>query len=87
MPDQRANLDSVTKWSGSPTSKISVAEVSRASRPPDRVRFTFDDDNLVAKAGLSRPAALVERHGLEALINTTVCLEDRVGGASLGRKV
>ena len=61
--------------------------MSRVSQSLDRVRVTFDDDNLVANAGLWLPATLVERLGVEALINSTVRLDGRVGGASLGRKV
>ena len=48
----------------------------------DRVRVTFDDDNLVANAGLLLPATLTELLGLESLINTTVDLSGRTGGAS-----
>ena len=61
--------------------------MSRVSQTLDRVHVTFDDDNLVANAGLLLPATLVERLGLEALINNMVCLDGRVGGASPGRKV
>jgi hypothetical protein len=61
--------------------------VSRVSQSLDRVRATFDDDNLVANAGLLLPATLVERLDLEALIDATVRLDGRVGGASPGRKV
>jgi len=46
----------------------------------DCVRVTFDDDNLVANAWLLLPATLVERLGVEALINSTVRLDGRVGG-------
>jgi hypothetical protein len=53
----------------------------------DRIRATFDDDNLVANAGLVLPATLVEHLGVEALIDTTVRLDGRVGGAAPGRKV
>ena len=53
----------------------------------DRIDATFDDDNLVANAGLLLPATLVERLGVEALINATVRLDGRVGGAAPGRKV
>ena len=53
----------------------------------DRVHATFDDDNLVASVGLLLPATLVELVEVEALINTTVRLDGRVGGASPGRKV
>jgi hypothetical protein len=47
----------------------------------------FDDPNLVANAGLLVPATLMVRLGLEALVNATVRLGGRVGGASPGRKV
>jgi hypothetical protein len=47
----------------------------------------FDDPNLVANAGLLVPAALMVQLGLEALVNATVQLVGRVGGASPGRKV
>ena len=45
----------------------------------DRVRVTFDDDNLVANAGLLLPAraTLVERLDVESLINTMVRLDGR----------
>ncbi|HKA04266.1 MAG TPA: IS1380 family transposase [Acidimicrobiales bacterium] len=49
--------------------------------------MTFDDETLVADAGLIVPATLMVRLGLEALINQTVRLVDRVGGAWPGRKV
>jgi hypothetical protein len=61
--------------------------VSRVSQTLDRIHATFDDDNLVANAGLLLPATLVERLGVEAVINTTLRLDGRVGGASPGRKV
>lgn len=61
--------------------------MSRVSQNLDRVRVTFDDDNLVANAGLLLPATLAERLGVEALINATVRLDGRVGGAAPGRKV
>ena len=61
--------------------------MSRVSQTLDRIHATFDDDNLVANAGLLLPSVLVERLGVEAVINTTVRLDGRVGGASPGRKV
>ena len=57
------------------------------SHPVDRVRVMFDDPTLVADAGLLLPATLMVRLGLEGLINDTVRLVDRVGGALPGRKV
>ena len=53
----------------------------------DRIDATFDDPNLVANAGLIVPATLMVRLGLEALVNSTVRLVDRIGGASPGRKI
>ena len=41
----------------------------------------------MADAGLIVPATLMVRLGLESLINATVRLVDRVGGARPGRKV
>ena len=57
------------------------------SRSIERVDVIFDDDTLVADAGLILPATLMVRLGLEQLINATVRLVDRVGGAHPGRKV
>ena len=61
--------------------------MSGVSRGIDRVEVTFDDDTLVANAGLLLVASLSARLGLEALINQTVRLVGRVGGARPGRKV
>jgi hypothetical protein len=61
--------------------------VSGASRGIDRIEVVFDDPNVVANAGLLVPATSMARLGFEALINTTVRLVGRVGGASPGRKV
>ncbi|MGH2667555.1 MAG: IS1380 family transposase [bacterium] len=61
--------------------------MSGVSRGIDRVEVVFDDPNLVANAGLLVPATLMARLGLEALVNATVRLGGRVGGASPGRKV
>jgi Transposase DDE domain group 1 len=61
--------------------------VSRVSRAVDCLGVTFDDETLVADAGVIVPATLMVRLGLESLINATVRLVDRVGGAFPGRKV
>ena len=61
--------------------------MSRVSRAIDRIEVTFDDETLVASAGLIVPATLMLRLGLEALVNSTVRLVGRVGGALPGRKV
>jgi hypothetical protein len=61
--------------------------VKPVSRSIDRVEATFNDETLVADAGLIVPATLMVRLGLEALVNDMVRLVDRVGGARPGRKV
>jgi hypothetical protein len=61
--------------------------VSRVSRGLDRIGVDFDDASLVANAGLLLVATLVSRLDLEKLINDTVRLTGRVGGALPGRKV
>jgi hypothetical protein len=61
--------------------------VSSVSRGLDRIQVTFDEPSLVADAGLIVPATLMVRLGLEALVNQTVRLVGRVGGARPGRKV
>ena len=61
--------------------------MTRVSHALDRIDATFDDPNLVANAGLLLVATLTQRLGLEALINATVKLFGRVGGARPGRKV
>jgi hypothetical protein len=53
----------------------------------DRIEVIFDDENLVANAGLLLSGTLVDRLGLEQLIDDTVKLVGRVGGARPGRKV
>jgi Transposase DDE domain group 1 len=61
--------------------------VKPVSRGLDRLVVTFDDPNLVANAGLLLVGTLVVRLGLEALINATVRMGDRIGGSMPGRKV
>ena len=61
--------------------------MTRVSHVLDRIDATFDDPNLVANAGLLLIATMSERLGLEALIDATVRLDGRVGGARPGRKV
>jgi hypothetical protein len=53
----------------------------------DRVGVSFDDESLVANAGLILTATLALRLDLEALIDATVRLGGRVGGFAPGRKV
>src|SRR3954462_7088503 len=61
--------------------------VTRVSHALDRIDATFDDPNLVANPGLLPVATLTHRLGREDLINATVRLDGRVGGARPGRKV
>ena len=61
--------------------------MSEVSRGIDRIEVTFDEPNLVANAGLLLVATVAARLGLERLINATVHLSGRVGGALPGRKV
>ena len=49
--------------------------------------MSFDDPNLVANAGLLLTATLLDRLGLESMIDGTIKLGDRVGSARPGRKV
>ena len=53
----------------------------------DRLRVEFDDERAVANAGLLLPATLAGRLGIEQLVNETVDLSGRAGGARPGRKV
>jgi hypothetical protein len=61
--------------------------VTRVSQGIDRVDVIFDEPNLVANAGLLLVATLSARLELEALIDATVRLVGRIGGARPGRKV
>jgi Transposase DDE domain group 1 len=61
--------------------------VDQVSRGLDRIEVSFDEPNLVANAGVLLVSTLVVRLGLEALINSTLRLTGRIGGAAPGRKV
>jgi hypothetical protein len=61
--------------------------VGGVSHAVDHIDVTFDDETLVADAGLIVPATLMTRLGLEALIDSMVRLVGLVGGALAGRKV
>ncbi len=52
-----------------------------------RLRVEFDDERAVANAGLLLPATLAGRLGIEQLVNDSVDLAGRPGGARPGRKV
>ena len=53
----------------------------------DRLGVVFDDDSLVADAGLLVAGTLMDRLGLEDVVDRVVRLGGRVGGANPGRKV
>jgi len=53
----------------------------------DSVAVEFDDERLVANAGVMLTGTLIERLGLERLVDRTVELGDRPGAARPGRKV
>jgi hypothetical protein len=61
--------------------------VSTVSQNIDRVDVVFDEANLVANAGLVTVATLAVRLGLERLVDETVRLVGRVGGANPGSKI
>jgi Transposase DDE domain group 1 len=54
---------------------------------PDATRVVFDDERVVANAGVLLPAVLAERLGIEGLVDQAVDLGDRPGSANPGRKV
>jgi hypothetical protein len=54
---------------------------------PDSVAVAFDDERLVANAGVMLTSTLINRLGLERLVDRTVDLGQRPGAAKPGRKV
>ena len=61
--------------------------MSRVSHAIDRIGVRFDEPNLVANAGLLLVGTLAVRLELERLVEGSVRLSGRVGGARPGRKV
>ena len=61
--------------------------MSRVSHNIDRLEVGFDDESLVADAGLLTAATLMDRLGLEDVVDSMVRLAGRPGGARPGRKV
>ena len=57
------------------------------SRGIDRIQVTFDEDSLVANAGLLLVSTVARKLGLEALINSLVHIPSKRGGFLPGRKV
>jgi hypothetical protein len=58
----------------------------QSSRTLDRVEVTFDDERLVANAGLIAPATLAQHLGLRELVEEHVDLGDAPGRANVGHK-
>jgi hypothetical protein len=54
---------------------------------PDRLVVAFDDERVVANAGIMLPVTLGQRLGIEALVDEIVDLGERPGAARPGRKV
>lgn len=67
--------------------KQEALPATESSHVFDRVEAIFDDPNLVANAGLIVPATVMTRLGLENVVNDTVRLVGRVGGAMPGRRI
>ena len=61
--------------------------MSRVSHSPDRLRVIFDDEGLVANAGLLLVATLAARLGVGRIVEQTLRMAGLVGGAGPGRKV
>jgi hypothetical protein len=59
----------------------------RPGRRLDRLEAVFDDQRVVANAGVVLSATLAERRGVEALVDESVSLSDRSAGARAGAKV
>src|SRR3954447_8651744 len=53
----------------------------------DRFAVAFDDERVVANAGVMLPALLASRLGIEEIVDDRVNLGDRPGAANPGRKV
>src|SRR5680860_1664148 len=59
----------------------------RSSHTLDRLETRFDDDRLVADAGLLLPATLAQHLGLRELVDTHLNLGAAVGRANVGDKL
>ena len=55
-----------------------------SSHSLDRIGVTFDDERLVANAGLIAPATLAQHLGLRELFETNVDLGDAAGPGQCG---
>ena len=59
----------------------------RSSHSLDRLDTAFDDERLVADAGLLLPATLAQHLGLKELVGRTLDLGDRAGHPNRGDKL
>ena len=57
-----------------------------SSHTLDALQVTFDDDHLIADAGLIQPATLAQHLGLRTLFDTHVDLGDAAGHANVGHR-
>jgi len=64
-----------------------MVKVSSESVRLDSVGVEFDDERLIANAGLVLIATLGRRLGIEQMVNKMVDLGQRAGAAQPGRKV
>jgi hypothetical protein len=64
-----------------------MVKVSSESVRPDSLAVEFDDERLIANAGLVLVATLSIRLGIESLVDKTVRLGERAGASRPGRKV
>lgn len=64
-----------------------MVKASAGSVRPDSVGVEFDDERLIANAGLLLIATLSRRLGIESLVDRTVRLGERPGASRPGRKV
>ena len=59
----------------------------RSSHTLDRLDTAFDDDRLIADAGLLLPATLAHHLGLRELVETHLDLGQAAGRANVGDKL
>ena len=64
-----------------------MVKASAGSVRPDSAAIEFDDERLIANAGLVLIATLSRRLGIESLVDRTVRLGERAGASRPGRKV
>ncbi len=60
--------------------------MTQSYQKPEAIEVAFDDENLVANAGLLLVSTLASKLGLDALISERVNLTGRVGGANPASK-